>query len=47
LMHHQLLIHEASKPYDCSNCGKNFSDMDLLKTHIRKDHSLKKKSDPN
>ena len=47
LMHHQLLFHEASKPYDCSNCGKHFVDMDLLKAHIRKEHSLKKKFDSN
>jgi uncharacterized Zn-finger protein len=47
LMHHQVLVHEVSKPYDCSNCGKNFGDMDLLKAHIRKDHSLKRKSESN
>ncbi len=45
LMHHQLLVHDNSNAYDCSNCGKTFDDMDLLKSHIRKDHSLKKTSD--
>lgn len=47
LMHHRLLVHENSNSYDCSNCGKSFSDMDMLKAHIRKDHSFKKKSNNN
>ena len=47
LMHHRLVAHETSNSYECSNCGETFGDMDLLKAHIRRDHSFKKKSDSN
>ncbi len=41
-MHHQLICHTEGSSYDCSNCGQQFSDMDKLKDHIRRDHSYKK-----
>ncbi|MBA3751053.1 MAG: hypothetical protein H0X03_09235 [Nitrosopumilus sp.] len=44
-MHHQLLYHSDKSTYDCSNCGLKFTDMDKLKDHIRKDHSLRKRND--
>ncbi len=41
-MHHQLLYHSKGS-YDCSKCNMEFSDMDKLKDHIKRDHSYKKR----
>ncbi len=42
LMQHMQVVHYKNNPYDCKKCGKNFSNMQDMRTHLQKNHSYKK-----
>jgi len=42
LMQHQQVVHFKDQPYDCKECGKNFSNMEDMRTHLQREHSYKK-----
>jgi len=41
-MQHQQVVHFKDNPYDCKECGENFSNMEDMRTHLQRKHSYKK-----
>ncbi len=41
-MQHQQVVHFKDYPYDCKECGKDFSNMEDMRTHLQREHSYKK-----
>ena len=41
-MQHLQVTHYKYLPYDCTECGENFSNMEDMRTHLQRKHSYKK-----
>lgn len=42
LMNHKQIVHGKDLQYDCKECGKYFSNMEDMRTHLQREHSYKK-----